>query len=444
MSDLTSFLQKTPLAQMFYNNGNAQSQGNAGAEAGLNAYQSVQPENYKPIDYQGPDSAPGVNFNPATAQQVGSNAYGNIQTDPKLLQAQNAQLSALQQLSQNGGMNAADKANLASIQMQQNQNTNAQRQALQQNAQMRGAGTGGAALLGQMVANQGGANNQSAQDMQVAGMAQNRALQASEGAGNLAGNMNAQQWQQQAAAAAAQNQINAFNAQQGNQVGEFNSEGGLNAGEFNSSQEQGVLNARAAANNQNQYMNNYEIPTTQYGQAMQKAGGETTAGLGQGSYYNKQQETNGARQSGIWGGAVQGLTSAWPAITGAFSGGGEEAGGAGAMGSEYGAGEAGEFTGEGGAGSLTYGLDTAAPVATAWGGKIPGSAPVRGDSPINDTQMIKTSPGEVVVPRSLAMGGTKGQIGQFVKNPPNAFAPDRQKEAMLSALKQIRSRGGIR
>lgn len=84
----------------------------------------------------------------------------------------------------------------------------------------------------------------------------------------------------------------------------------------------------------------------------------------------------------------------------------------------------------------------AAPTAgAAFGGRIPGSPRVPGDSPVNDTQMTPTSPGEVVVPRSLAQGGSPGQIGQFVKQAPPTTAPDRQKEATLSALKRLRAKG---
>lgn len=79
--------------------------------------------------------------------------------------------------------------------------------------------------------------------------------------------------------------------------------------------------------------------------------------------------------------------------------------------------------------------------AAAWGGKIPGHAPVAGDSKLNDLVPAKLSPGEVVVPRSLAQQGSHDAISHFVKNPPSAVAPDKNKEAMLAALKNMRRRG---
>jgi hypothetical protein len=45
------------------------------------------------------------------------------------------------------------------------------------------------------------------------------------------------------------------------------------------------------------------------------------------------------------------------------------------------------------------------PITVARGGSIPGSAPVRGDSPRNDTVPAMLSPGEIVLPRSVAQAG---------------------------------------
>lgn len=80
----------------------------------------------------------------------------------------------------------------------------------------------------------------------------------------------------------------------------------------------------------------------------------------------------------------------------------------------------------------------AAAIAAARGGKIPGEAPFSGDTTLNDIVPIKASPGEVMVPRTLAKHGSTSQIGHFVKNPPKVPMGDHDKEAMLSALSNIR------
>lgn len=92
-------------------------------------------------------------------------------------------------------------------------------------------------------------------------------------------------------------------------------------------------------------------------------------------------------------------------------------------------------------GGATKGIGALAAAAST-GGKVPGQAAVPGDSTLNDFVPITTSPGEVVVPRTLAKGGSPKDIATFVKNPPKIQAPgsNGDKEAMLSALRNIKNR----
>lgn len=83
-------------------------------------------------------------------------------------------------------------------------------------------------------------------------------------------------------------------------------------------------------------------------------------------------------------------------------------------------------------------LGAAAMGKAASGGKIPGIAPFKGDTTLNDIVPVNTSPGEVVVPRSLVKQGSVKDIGNFVKNPPHVKTPANDKEAMLGALANIR------
>lgn len=92
-------------------------------------------------------------------------------------------------------------------------------------------------------------------------------------------------------------------------------------------------------------------------------------------------------------------------------------------------------------GAIKLGASAAGGGGQAFGGKIGGAAPFKGNTTLNDVVPIQASPGEVVVPRTLVNSGTKSQIGSFVKNPPISTDPNKNKEEMLSALKNIRSRG---
>lgn len=72
------------------------------------------------------------------------------------------------------------------------------------------------------------------------------------------------------------------------------------------------------------------------------------------------------------------------------------------------------------------------------GGQIPGEARLSGDSSLNDFVPINASPGEVVVPRSLAKGGNEHDIGAFVKHPPQI--EDDDNESRMAALESLRRR----
>ena len=434
---MSSFLDSTPLRDILYNPTSNEAKGAAGANAGLDQWNNVTPSKFNTMDMTGPERAADVSYGNVNAQQMGQNAYNNVNVNPEYQQAQMAQLGALQQLQQQGGMNAQDKANLAGIQQQENQNEAGNRAAILQNAQMRGTGNSGNSLLAQLVSQQGSVNRQNANDLNVAGMAQNRALQAGGQAATLGGNMQQQSFNQQAQQAAAQNAINQFNAQSGNQVNMFNAQQGLGAQEFNTNKNQGVNNLASAAQNQNQLYNNYAIPQAQFGQQAQIAGGMTNSGNNVGNYYSGVNAAHTKAQAGIMSGVGQLVGAA-----GGMMGGGSSAGGGGKTGSGNAENSAGsnDF---GGATSYTTAGESGESTEThaAFGGKMPGMAHFKGDSLGNDTMQVNLSPGEVVVPRSLTKAPAS-KIGSFVQHAPAVTDSDKHKEAMLSALKQMRTKGG--
>lgn len=107
-----------------------------------------------------------------------------------------------------------------------------------------------------------------------------------------------------------------------------------------------------------------------------------------------------------------------------------------------GAAQLGALAASGGTSGIVSGLASKA-MQSAHGGKVPGISKHHGDSLDNDTVHVLASPGEVIVPRTLANHGTDLQISEFVKHPPSSAMPDENRAAMLSALKHIRSRGGL-
>ncbi len=91
------------------------------------------------------------------------------------------------------------------------------------------------------------------------------------------------------------------------------------------------------------------------------------------------------------------------------------------------------------AGVIGGGISTIASLFASRGGRVPGMPTVHGDSLRNDTVPVHTSPGEVIVPRTLARSGDSDKIASFVKHPP-PIEGSKDKEAMLGALKNLRSR----
>jgi hypothetical protein len=303
-------------------------------------------------------------------------AVGNVSANPADVQAQQSQMSALSNLAQNGGRSAASDANLAQAQQSANSNAAGQRGAILANANARGEGGSGASLLAQLSSSQNDMNQQSQADQNILGQNQQNALQAGQGAAQIGSNMENTQYQQQANQAQAQDAINRFNAGQQTQVSGNNAQIANQAQQYNTGLEQ-----------------------TQYGDQYQKQQGIANASLGAANAQQAQANMGAQQAGGLFGGAIKLGATAMDDYSGGTSGGDE-----------------------------------------SYGGKIPGQAKVPGNSRLNDLIRANLSPGEVVVPRSLVMGGKPSQIASYVKNPPSATEPDEVKAAKLQALQSLRRR----
>lgn len=321
-------------------------------------------------------------FDPVTGQPVNAtsqdpSAMNGVTTNPANYATQTAQMAALSNLAANGGRNAASDANLASIQQNENANSAGQRGAIMQQNSARGMGGSSSNLLAQLSASQGAQSNQNAEDLGVKGQEATTALNAGQGAASIGANMENQQFSEGAAKAQATDAINRFNAGQNTQASEFNSNQNMGAQMANN------------ANTQNQFQDTSNIA------AGQQRGGEAGAG-----YYSAENAAEQRARAGVLGGFM---------------------------------GMAGSYLGQGGGGGSN----------AAWGGKVPGMANVPGDSLSNDTVKVNTSPGEVIVPRTIAKSGNPAAISSFVQNPPsikktpNFGNMDKNKEAMLGALRNL-------
>lgn len=238
------------------------------------------------------------------AQQVdprlqGESEMKGIETDPRLKDAQMAALLELQGISDNGGMSAQEEADLARIQSQADQADRGRRDAIKQNMAARGMGGSGMELLAQLQSSQAATDRQAQQGLDVAAMAQQRALQALMESGNLSGKLRGQDFEEQSRVAAAQDAINRFNTSTANQGMYYNADSQMNADQFNIGNDfsarssdvnainnsafanrdarQNVSNANVNTQNQQTMTNQIDIPQQNFNNQMSVADGKSGA-----------------------------------------------------------------------------------------------------------------------------------------------------------------------
>jgi hypothetical protein len=427
-------LDSTPLSGMFYNPSKDDEKAKRAMEKGIQVLQDVPDANYTPVEYKGPEYAGDVYAGTADAPTMGASAYENISLDPEMRMAQTAQISALERLRDEGGMNLTDKANLQRIQNDELNKEKSQREAILQGARARGMGGSGSELMALLGANQAGTNRQFQRDLDVAGMAQDRALQAGGQAAGLAGNVRGQDWQQESARANAADAASKFNASMISNTNQFNVGNQLRAGMSNQAARQGVSNLGADAANRSQTMNRFTMPGQQYSDKLGKARSMSEQFGGQSKFYGDKRDAALKQQGELWGGAGKLGMSALSQFGGGLGGAGSQAMGATTPGKQTGAQPGGYNTNPQSTGPQEDSYDYSpkedqSTMYAAYGGYVDGQPEVEGDSYANDNVNAKLSPGEVVVPRSM-VGESPDQIGSFVN--------DEQKKAKINALMKMR------
>lgn len=232
----------------------------------------------------------------------GDSELKKIETDPRLKQAQYNALSELENISSSGGLTAKDKAQLYEIQSQQAQAERGSREAALQQLQQRGIGSGGSAVTAAMMANQAAAQKASQQGMDVAAMAQDRALNAMMQAGQLGGSIREQEYGEKSAAAKAQDAINQFNIS--NRIGaqQRNVAAMNQAAAQNLAMQQDIANKNTATRNQ-QTQYNQEAAQREYQNQLDKY--RAAQGAASGLAGSLSQQAQSTKQ--MWGGIGTGV-----------------------------------------------------------------------------------------------------------------------------------------
>lgn len=250
----------------------------------------------------------------AESQLVSSNAFNQIATDPSNVGAQKQALQQLQNISSQGGLTAVDKAQLNDINDQENQQRQGQDQAILSNAKERGVGGSGIETVNRLVSQQNASNSAANAGTNVAAQAQTRALQALQAAGQLGGQIESQQYGEQAQKATAQNAIDQFNTQTANANNLYNTETANQAQAANLANSQNINNLNTNTAN-TQAVQNSAAYQQQYNDALAKAQGQ--AGIDTGwanqanSDANKEQAGNQALVSGALSTGASALGTAY-------------------------------------------------------------------------------------------------------------------------------------
>ena len=215
--------------------------------------------------YVGDITAPDIMM-PAELQS----AMSGITTDPRFADAQFAALQGYEDIISGGGMTEMDRLN-AQRAMQDAGLASTRAQAdIQQDMARRGISGGGQEMLAKLAASQSNINRASDAQQNIQAEARNRALQALQAKGGMAGQMQAQQFGQKSQIASAQDAINQFNT--GLKTGQANklAEMQMQAAQTNQAMRQGVHGANTGAKNRASEFN-VGGKTTAAGMQMDKA-----------------------------------------------------------------------------------------------------------------------------------------------------------------------------
>ena len=236
-------------------------------------------------------------LDPELEQEIRQNQseLSNIQVDPRL---QAEQMSALEMLSglSEGGLSEADLAGLEKARRGASQQAQAQQASILQNMQQRGLGGSGAELIARLQAGDAAADRELDANLDIAQLAQARALQALGQRAGLAGQIRSQEFGEQERVAQARDAINQFNTQleaqrQARNAGAQNQaqQANLNLRQETANRNVGILNDAQIQRNQQlqqQFQNQMARAGGQNQITQQQAGLELERGRSQAGLYS--------------------------------------------------------------------------------------------------------------------------------------------------------------
>jgi hypothetical protein len=340
----------------------------------------------------------------ANAATAGPSAYDSENISQVPISDMQSALSQEQAIANAQGMTPQEQASIAEAEQSANEAEQGQRGSIAQSFAAEGVPQ---SLIS--AALQNGTEGQEAQQMYqnaltAQGQAANQGITALQNEGSLASTLYGQEAGQANTVAAAQNALNQFNAANTQQTSLANQANTQAANTYNTTNAQTIANQNVQGEQTVQEQNQVEAPQEAASLALQKAGDEAQVGNNQA----QQQTAVGQQSAGLFSGILgAGATLGAGAIAAA---------------------EGGEIP-----------KPKVPPTAFLRGGQVPGQARVAGDSPANDLIPAKLSPGEYVLPRTVAQNpGVRNFLARVNPQKPPAGAHPSDIASILRALGQLR------
>lgn len=329
-----------------------------------------------------------------------NNAYDNISTDPSGKEAEQTALSQMQDVASAKGMDATEQAKLAGTESTLNQTLQGQRGSIMDQMAARGIPTSLMGTAAQLAAAGQDSEQAHTDALQANSDAEQRALTAMSASGTMGANLESQNYGEAAQKAQSQNAIDQWNAANATNVNLANQQAQQQANATNTATSQAVSNANVQnANARTQY--NAQVPQQTFSDKLAVAGGK--AGVAESQANNA--TAQGAQTAGLYSGIIgAGATALGGPAAGAIA-----------------------------SGAMNSGTKTpvsATPTTTpppdqvglmAFGGEVPGRPMTPGNSFANDKVPTMLSPGETVLPRTVAH--SPNLAAEFVRHLHKAPAP---------------------
>lgn len=256
--------------------------------------QKLALERYRSAGELSPELEHAIKEDPSAFEQVVQNT--------KYSQAQNQALQQLQSLGEEGGLSLSDKADIQTQEIANANKDKGNRDAITDEMARRGQLGSGMAMQAQLAGSQAAGDRDAQMRLQTLGSARDRALQSIQGAGDLAGKLGDQDFQQKSAVASAKDRISQFNTANAQNVQQRNIASQNAAQGANLEAKQNLMNSNVDMGNKEQQYNK-ELEQKRFDNEMQQAQAKANAytGAAQGA----QQQSAQNRQA--WGAVGSGL-----------------------------------------------------------------------------------------------------------------------------------------